>query len=73
MCVCVDAALWVCLRLFVNPALALFPVNQKMLQYDPAKRISARDALDHPFFADLPRHLLRGSRKSSGAGSAVAP
>jgi cyclin-dependent kinase 3/cyclin-dependent kinase 2 len=24
-----------------------------MLVYDPIKRISARDALEHPFFADL--------------------
>lgn len=24
-----------------------------MLQYDPAKRISARDAMQHPFFVDL--------------------
>lgn len=33
-----------------------------MLSYDPAKRISARDALSHPFFADLhlppPHHLI---------------
>lgn len=26
---------------------------EKMLIYDPAKRISAKDALDHPYFADL--------------------
>jgi serine/threonine protein kinase len=26
---------------------------QGMLQYDPAKRISARDAMQHPFFVDL--------------------
>lgn len=32
----------------------------KMLQYDPSKRISARDALSHPYFADLPPALLAG-------------
>lgn len=26
---------------------------QKMLDYDPAKRITAKDALDHPYFDDL--------------------
>ena len=24
-----------------------------MFQYDPRKRITARDALDHPYFADI--------------------
>jgi hypothetical protein len=28
---------------------------QRMLQYEPAKRISARDALKHPYFQDLPK------------------
>lgn len=27
--------------------------QQSMLCYDPAKRISARDAMQHPFFEDL--------------------
>jgi len=27
----------------------------KMLQYDPARRITAQDALDHPFFYDMTR------------------
>jgi len=27
---------------------------ERMLQYDPAKRISAKQALQHPFFNDLP-------------------
>lgn len=26
---------------------------EKMLEYDPEKRISASDALDHPFFKDI--------------------
>lgn len=29
----------------------------KMLQYDPAKRITAKDALDHPYFADLSQQI----------------
>jgi serine/threonine protein kinase len=28
--------------------------QQKMLAYDPAQRISAKRALQHPYFADLP-------------------
>lgn len=26
---------------------------QKMLEYDPARRISARKALEHPYFIDV--------------------
>jgi len=33
---------------------------QRMLRYDPAHRITARDALDHPFFADLPAAMRAG-------------
>jgi serine/threonine protein kinase len=28
-----------------------------MLQYDPAKRITAKDALKHPYFDDLPPEI----------------
>jgi cyclin-dependent kinase len=28
---------------------------EKMLRYDPQKRISAAEALEHPFFNDMPR------------------
>ena len=38
---------------------------QKMLQYDPAKRISADQALKHPYFYDL-------KEKKSAAASATA-
>ena len=31
---------------------------QKMLQSNPAKRISAKDALKHPYFEDLPKEVL---------------
>ena len=33
---------------------------EQMLRYDPARRITARAALDHPFFADLPHALRTG-------------
>jgi len=26
---------------------------QKMLEYDPARRISARQAIEHPYFSDV--------------------
>ena len=29
-----------------------------MLQSNPAKRVSAKDALRHPYFEDLPREVL---------------
>jgi hypothetical protein len=45
-------------------------VAQKMLQYDPARRISARDAMDHAFFADLPKTTLVGRR---AAGTNLSP
>ena len=31
---------------------------QRMLEYDPARRISARKAMAHPFFADLDKTTL---------------
>lgn len=31
----------------------LFDLIEKMLQYDPAKRITLREALKHPFFHPL--------------------
>ncbi|ETV85967.1 CMGC/CDK protein kinase [Aphanomyces astaci] len=34
---------------------------QQMLQYDPAKRITAADALKHPYFDDLPQSSSQAS------------
>ena len=33
---------------------------QNLLQYNPAKRMSAETAMKHPFFADLPEALRAG-------------
>lgn len=30
---------------------------QKMLEYEPAKRISAKKALEHPYFNDVNKEL----------------
>ena len=35
-----------------------FDLLQKMLVYDPAVRITAVDALDHPWFSDLDKSIL---------------
>jgi serine/threonine protein kinase len=34
----------------------------KMLEYNPAKRISAKAALDHPYFDDLPHSVKQACR-----------
>ncbi|XP_071803864.1 dual specificity protein kinase CLK2-like [Asterias amurensis] len=34
----------------------LFDLIELMLEYDPAKRLTLADALDHPYFDDLPSH-----------------
>eukprot|EP00761_Pharyngomonas_kirbyi_P013254 gb/GECH01013281.1/.p1 GENE.gb/GECH01013281.1/~~gb/GECH01013281.1/.p1 ORF type:complete len:306 (+),score=55.91 gb/GECH01013281.1/:1-918(+) len=34
---------------------------EKMLEYDPAKRITAKDALNHPYFDDLDKSLYPGA------------
>ncbi len=38
-----------------------------MLQYEPAKRISARDALKHPYFQDLPKMKQATATAKAGA------
>ena len=35
-----------------------FDLLQKMLVYDPAVRVTAADALDHPWFTDLDKSIL---------------
>lgn len=36
----------------------LFDLIGKMLAYDPAERITLREALKHPFFNPLKKHSL---------------
>jgi hypothetical protein len=36
--------------LYVRPASFLVLISQKMLIYEPAKRINAKDSLKHPYF-----------------------
>ena len=33
---------------------------EQMLQFDPAKRVSARDAMNHPYFANLTESIRQG-------------
>lgn len=44
----------------------------RMLEADPSKRISAAEALAHPFFAELPDALRAGGIMGSAAASAAA-
>ncbi|XP_045496186.1 probable myosin light chain kinase DDB_G0279831 isoform X2 [Colias croceus] len=39
----------------------LFDLIARMLDYEPAQRITLRDALKHPFFAKLPAHQRLGN------------
>ncbi|XP_049870623.1 uncharacterized protein LOC126370036 isoform X3 [Pectinophora gossypiella] len=52
----------------------LFDLVARMLDYEPAQRITLRDALKHPFFSKLPAHQRlgndRGRCPGSGSGSA---
>lgn len=43
----------------------LFDLILKMLEYEPAQRITLREALAHPFFDKIPAHLQLMER---GAG-----
>jgi hypothetical protein len=40
---------------FLNEKIILLP--QSMLQYTPDLRISAEEAMRHPYFNDLPAHI----------------
>ena len=45
---------------------------EQMLQYDPAQRISAQGALEHPFFSDLNVESNTGSSGGGGTGANIA-
>ncbi|KAJ2947388.1 hypothetical protein O0L34_g17159 [Tuta absoluta] len=51
----------------------LFELIARMLEYEPAQRITLRDALSHPFFTKLPSHQRLGNDRArcngSGSGS----
>jgi serine/threonine protein kinase len=42
---------------------------KRMLAYEPAKRISAREALKHPYFNDLARHMAASSSSAQVTAS----
>ena len=46
-----------------------FCLLQKMLIYNPAKRISAKAALDHPYFNDLDLSTLPASKQTAIKGN----
>ncbi|XP_029020551.1 dual specificity protein kinase CLK4 isoform X2 [Betta splendens] len=49
--------------------LRLFDLIQKMMEYNPAKRLSLEQALRHPFFACYYKSVSKGSRSSSKSSS----
>ena len=42
----------VCVRARRKPVFQFAAMLEKMLMLDPAKRLTVKDALQHPFFAD---------------------
>ncbi|XP_048489595.1 dual specificity protein kinase CLK2 isoform X4 [Plutella xylostella] len=51
----------------------LFDLIARMLEYEPAQRITLRDALHHPFFSKLPPHHRLGSDRERGGGEGSGP
>lgn len=47
----------------------VFYLQQKMLLYNPAKRISAKAALDHPYFHDLDLSTLPATKQTTIIGN----
>ena len=43
-----------------------------MLKYDPAGRVSAKDAMEHPYFAELTQ-IGAGGGGGGGGGAGAAP
>ncbi|XP_071596365.1 dual specificity protein kinase CLK1-like [Heliangelus exortis] len=51
----------------------LFDLIEKMLQYDPAERITLQEALKHPFFFPLQREKRASPLRAEGADTGVSP
>ena len=43
---------------------------QRLLIYDPAKRLTAKGALDHPYFADMKTNRDQAASVSAESGGA---
>ena len=48
------------------------PQLKRMLEYDPSQRITAEEALQHPFFTGEPFHHAPTPQRAAGAQRAAA-